>query len=97
MLFERIQNLGGVSVFISGIKGQINDLFFCFFHIISMVGFEKFGARISYRGRALLLEAESPVIRRLSGSGNIGMGDMRGGEAKRDKIQPEYRCISKLF
>ena len=57
VLFQGFQDPGGVSVFISAVKGEIQDFFFGIFPIIGVVGFQLLTGGVPCRGRALLLKA----------------------------------------
>ena len=61
VVFQRVENCGGVAVFISGVKRQIED--FCV-GIVGVVGVELFeivGGRIGDGRLSLLLKAQPPV------------------------------------
>ena len=61
MFFQGIQDRFGISVFKSGVKGQIDPFFFCVFCIVCVIFCKYLVSGVGGRWVAVLTEAQSPV------------------------------------
>ena len=72
VLLESVQNGGCVSVFITGVEGQVDYFFVRFSGEISVILLKLFSRRIADRGFSLFRKAESPAVcRSICGRGSF--------------------------
>ena len=96
VLFQCIQDGGGVAVLIACVKGQVDPLFICVAQIVGVVLRQLLGGGVSHRGLALLLEAKAPVpLRGGLDPVRVGGGDKGGhlgGGAAEEKGGGQEKC-----
>ena len=61
MFFQSIQNRGSITIFISGIEGQVNNFVGCILRIIGVIFGKLSHSCITNWSFAVFLKAESPV------------------------------------
>ena len=71
MLFQGVQDRRSIAVFITGVKGEIEDLFIGHLGIGGVVLHKLVGGGVGCRRLAFSLEAQAPVP--------VGIGSRRGG------------------
>ncbi len=57
VFFQCIQDGRCISVFVAGVKGEVDHLFAGFVDVVGVVGFQRFRRGIGYRGLSVFREA----------------------------------------
>ena len=86
VLFQRVQNGGGVSIFVSGVKGQEQHFFVGVHGVIGMKLAQVVGGSVGLGRFSFFLETQSPAA---FGSGRGSPGDREAAAGKRSGFPAE--------
>ena len=101
MLFQRVQNLRRIAVFVSRVKGQIQHLLRCVADIKRIICRQRLRADVAYRRLPLLLKAQPPIAGGRRRSDRLKRQDHRRQCQRRQPqcrhhaagAKPDYPCM----